>query len=87
MRDSKRAKGIAVSEKDLADFPKKRKKMDLYYDSIKRNFIYTDGKAKYVVHPNYRLTLPDGKSKVVNFITASVTDGKEFNQRNYTKIR
>ena len=31
--------------------------------------------------------LEAGKKKVVNFITASRTDGKEFNQRNYTKIR
>ncbi|CDA95962.1 unknown [Prevotella sp. CAG:1320] len=86
-RDSKRAKGLAVPDADLADFPSRRKKMSLYYDSDKGNFTYTDGKAKYVIHPNYRLTMPGGKKKVVNFITASRTDGKEFNQRNYTKIR
>ena len=86
-RDSKQAKGITVSGSDLASFPVNRKKMDLYYDSTTKNFTYTNGNTKYIVHPNYRLTLPDGKKKVVNFITASKTDGKEFNQRNYTKIR
>lgn len=86
-RDTKRAKGLAVPDEELAAFPGKRKKMDLYYDSTTKNFTYTDGTAKYIVHPNYRLTLPNGKKKVVNFITASRTDGKEFNQRNYTKIR
>lgn len=86
-RDSKQAKGLAVSDSDLASFPSRRKKMDLYYDSTTKNFTYTDGKTKYIVHPNYRLTLPDGKKKVVNFITASNTDGNEFNQRNYTRIR
>ena len=87
IRDSKQAKGLAVSGNNLASFPSRRKRMDLYYDSTTKNFTYTDGKTKYVVHPNYRLTLPDGKKKVVNFITASKTDGNEFNQRNYTRIR
>lgn len=86
-RDIKRMKGIVVSDKDLAAFPSRRKKMDLYYDSTTKNFTYTDGKTKFIVHPNYRLTLPIGKKKVTNFITASITDGNEFNQRNYTKIR
>lgn len=86
-RESKQAKGIAVSSNDLVSFPANRKKMSLYYDSTTRNFTYTNGKTKYIVHPNYRLTLPNGKEKVVNFITASKTDGNEFNQRNYTKIR
>ena len=86
-RDSKQEKGITVPGSDLAGFPSNRHKMSLYYDSTTKNFTYTDGKTKYIIHPNYRLTLPNGKKKVVNFITASKTDGKEFNQRNYTKIR
>ena len=47
-----------------------------------------DGKAKYVVHPNYEIKMRGGKRKLVNFITASkVIDKYEFRMEEYKKIR
>lgn len=87
-RDSKRKKDLAVSDSDLSSFPSKRTEMDLYYDTRNGNFIYTDGNTKYVVHPNYEMKISRKKKKVVNFVTASkVTDKKEFNMKEYKKIR
>lgn len=86
-RDSKKTKGLTVSDTDLASFPSKRKKMDLYYDSRTGNFTYTDGKSKYVVHPNYEIKMPKRKRKLVNFITASKINSKqEFFMSKYQKI-
>lgn len=87
-RDSKKAKGLTVSEMDLASFPSKRKKMDLYYDSRTGNFTYANGRVKYIVHPNYSIKMPGGKQKLVNFITASkIEDKREFGMGVYKKIR
>lgn len=87
-RDSKRAKGLSVSDEDLTAFPGRRRKMDLYHDTRTGNFTYTDGKTKYVVHPNYEIKMPGGKRKLVNFITASkVIDKYEFRMEEYKKIR
>ncbi len=86
-RESKRAKGLSVSDEDLTAFPGRRRKMDLYHDTRTGNFTYTDGKTKYVVHPNYEIKMPGGKRKLVNFITASRIESKqEFIMSKYTKI-
>lgn len=86
-RDSKRAKGLSVPDEDLTAFPSRRKKMDLYYDTRTGNFTYTNGKSKYVVHPNYEIKIPGGRRKLVNFITASRIESKqEFIMSKYTKI-
>lgn len=87
-RDSKRVKGLSVPDEELTAFPGRRRKMDLYYDTRTGNFTYTDGKAKYVVHPNYEIKMRGGKRKLVNFITASkVIDKYEFRMEEYKKIR
>ena len=85
-RALKEEKNIKVPERDLIKFPIKRRKMSLFYDKRTSNFTYTDGKNKFIVHPNYSLKMPNGKMKVVNFITASKVDGTEFNQKNYIKV-
>lgn len=87
LRDLHTDKGIAISPQRLASFPERRSKMSLYHDSNEDKFVYFDGNIKYVVHPNYSLKLPTGKERVVNFITAYTSNGREFNQRNFTKIR
>lgn len=69
-RDSKREKGLAVSDEDLAAFPSERKKMALYYDTDVKTFLYVGGGNKYAIHPNYEIKLTGGKSRVVNFVTA-----------------
>lgn len=87
-RDSKRAKGLSVPDEDLTAFPSRRKKMDLYYDTRTGNFTYTNGKSKYVVHPNYEIKMPGGRRKLVNFITASrINDATEFGLPEYRKVK
>ena len=59
--------------------------MDLYYDG--ECFIYTNGRSKFIVHPNYEIKVSRGKFKVVNFITATkAKDKKEFNGKRFVKI-
>lgn len=88
MRDSKVAKGLQVSDKAMMDFPRKRSKMDLYYDTRTKNFTYTDGKNKFVIHPNYTIKTASGRKKVVNFITASkMASSQEFVMKEYIKIK
>lgn len=87
VRDTKKEKGLAVSEDDLKNFPIKMNSMDLYHDKETNNFTYSDGKNKYILNPNYEIKLENGKSKVVNYITASkMVDDTEFSMRKYTKI-
>ena len=51
-------------------------------------FIYTDGKSKFIVHPNYQMKVSREIVKLVNFITATRrTDKKEFNGKRYIKIQ
>lgn len=86
-RDSKKAKNLTVSDSALSSFPSRRKKMDLYYDTRTGNFTYTDGRTKYIVHPNYELKLSRKKNKVVNFVTAQKLDKYEnFNGERFKRI-
>lgn len=50
-------------------------------------FIYTNGRSKFIVHPNYEIKISRDKFKVINFITATkAKDKKEFNGKRYIKI-
>ena len=85
-RDSKQAKGLTVSDADLASFPSKRKNMDLYYDTDVKTFLYVGAGNKYAIHPNYEIKLAGGKKKIVNFVTAQKLSDKEmFNGKRYKK--
>ncbi len=85
MRTSKGLKGLVVDDADLISFPQNRFMMDLYFDG--ECFIYTDGKSKFIVHPNYQMKLNREVVKLVNFITATRrTDRNEFNGKRYIKI-
>ena len=85
MRASKGAKGLVVDDADLIGFPKNRFQMDLYYDG--ECFIYTDGKSKFIVHPNYKMKISRELVAHVNFITATkVKDPMEFTLPKYQKI-
>ena len=87
MRDSKKSKGLSVHESDLIGFPSNRKKMDLYYDRMNRNFIYADSQSKYVIHPNYEMKTKGGKVKRVNFITAQKLNKNEvFDKVRFKKV-
>lgn len=84
LRDTKADAGKTITEAEMKSFPPRISSMDLYYDSEKKNFVYTDGKGKYIIHPNYSVKK---NGKHVNFITASrITSTAEFSQRKYKKI-
>ena len=86
IREAKKRDKKAISRNQLLRFPSQRNKMDLYYDG--KAFVYTDYKAKFVIHPNYELKLPNGRKRKVNFITATkVVDTKEFCLPKYKKCR
>ena len=59
--------------------------MNLYFDG--ECFIYTNGRSKFIVHPNYEIKICCDKFKVINFITATkVKVPAEFTIKKYTKI-
>lgn len=85
MRASKNTKGLVVDASELIAFPQSRFTMELYYDG--ECFIYTDGRSKFIVHPNYKMKINRDLVAKVNFITATRrTDKKEFNGKRYVKI-
>lgn len=86
-RTSKLANGIAATKQELVTFPKRRSSMRLYFDTDKDRFVYHDGKVKYVIDPDYELKISRKKKRKVVFITASTTNGKEFNKANYVEVK
>lgn len=85
IRDSKQAKGLAVSVNDMLSFPKSRRKMELFYDG--HGFVYTNRRTKYIIHPNFEIKTKSGKTRKVMFVTAGrVTNPDEFNLPKYKKI-
>lgn len=68
-RDHKVSVGKAVPKEDVIAFPITRYGMKMSYDGDA--FIFTDGKAKYVIHPNYEIKLDRKRTKKVVFITAT----------------
>ena len=86
-RDVKVNANKAVSEVDIASFPRKRASMDLFYDG--EVYVYTDYNSKYIIHPNYQVKTSKGKMKRVNYITATkVVNANEFTQKGsrYRKV-
>lgn len=71
-REHKVSIGKAVPKEDIIAFPMTRHKMDMVYDGDA--FIFTDGKAKYVIHPNYAIRIDRKREKRVVFITATQID-------------
>ncbi len=85
LRASKGVKGLVVDDADLIRFPKSRFQMELYYDD--ECFIYTDGRSKFIIHPNYKMKISRDLVTKVNFITATrVKDPAEFTLPKYRKI-
>ena len=85
LRASKGVKGLVVDDADLIRFPKSHFQMELYYDD--ECFIYTDGRSKFIIHPNYKMKISRDLVTQVNFITATrVKDPAEFTLPKYRKI-
>ena len=61
--------GKAVKKEEIIAFPMTRHDMDMSYDG--EAFIFTNGKAKFVIHPNYEIKIEREKAKRVVFITAT----------------
>ena len=61
LRPEKQKAEIAITQDELVSFPQRMSSMSVYYDNGKRNFIYFDGNAKYVIDPNK--TKGKGKKK------------------------
>lgn len=87
LREAKQESGKAISKDGLISFPEKRYGMQMFYEKENNTFVYYDGENKYVLKPNYRIKLTSGKEKVVNYITASKTDGTEFGLKKYIEIK
>ena len=61
--------GKAVEKEEIIAFPMTRHKMEMSYDG--ESFIFTNGNAKFVIHPNYEIKIERKKAKRVVFITAT----------------
>lgn len=84
-RATKQRDEVDVSIEAIAEFPRKRPRMDLYWDGDA--FIYTDSINKFILKPNYIIKQRGGKIKRVNFITAMrVLNLGEFNLPKYKKV-
>ena len=87
IRDEKREKGIAVSVDDLVSFAINRRRMNLYYDSITKNFTYTDGKNKFIVAPLKRVKINRKSFQVAYFISAQKLNRNETFEGNRRFIK
>ena len=88
-RDSKKKKGLAITNSDFEKFPFYRHKMDLFWDGD--GFVYTDYKIKFIVKPNYEIKTKKNnkhiKEKKTCLVTAGVvTDPNEFKRKEYQKV-
>lgn len=62
--------------------------MSVYYDIETRRYTYTDYKNKFVLEPNQKVKLANGRVYAVTLVTATkMRDSKEFNMRKYKKIK
>ena len=61
--------GKAVEKEEIIAFPMTRHEMEMSYDG--EAFIFTNGNAKLVIHPNYEIKIERKKAKRVVFITAT----------------
>jgi hypothetical protein len=90
-RPNKQSKKLSVDDYELINFPKARKRMKLYFDNNtdkkKRNFVYVSNTSKFIIHPNYEIKFKNGKTKVVNFITAQrLNKNERFDDGRFEKI-
>lgn len=79
-RASKVEAGIAPSIEDVANFPKNRHSMSLYYDTSKNNFVYNDGVNKWIVEPNGEHKKIKGQPNRCLYITGSKISDEEFSE-------
>lgn len=83
----KAEKGKVANIEDIIKMPLNLGKMDVYV--YKQSLIFSDGKNKYVLKPNYKVKSENGKIKIVNHISTSVLkDENTLTEKNgYKKIK
>lgn len=84
-----REEGLYVGDEELKNFPRNRRKMDLYYDTDKKNFIYTDYINKYIVHPGKVIKTHEKGVQRTYFITGMKLKpgNNEFTMSNHVRVR
>lgn len=88
MRDVKQNNGIAVTAEDFKSFPKNKSSMKVYYDKSTGNYTYTDGTNKFILKPNVKVKLKNGRKSVVTLVTATrMRSADEFNMGKYVLIK
>lgn len=89
VRTAKQNANKAVSEDDIANFPKNISRMDLYFDKAKNNYVYVQGFNKFVVEPNYKVKMSNGKIRSVLIITIDKVNGvgQYSNGNQYIKLK
>lgn len=80
---------LYVGDETLKNFPKMRYKMDVYYDTEKRRFVYTDKNNKFVISPYQKSKKHKKHGNVSLYITGvKLKEGNtEFSMGKYIKIR
>lgn len=87
-RDFKKELGKAVGREKLMSFPKDKYSMNIYYDTKTKRYTYANSDSKFVLQPNQRVRLKNGKEAVVSLVTASKIESmEEFNMANYIKLK
>lgn len=76
IRDSKQRKGMALSEEEIINFPTKRHKMELYFDTTTEKFTYVGKYVKFIVHPHQNMP-GKGLHRAVAFVTAQTLNKDE----------
>lgn len=89
LRPSKQDAGIAIPAKHLIEFPLRMSRMEIYHDTSNNKFVYFDRKRneKFIVHPNYNITVRSSSQVTNNYITASKTTRQEFTMRKFKRIK
>lgn len=88
-RKAHKQKGIYIGDEALKTFPQKRYSMHVFFDEDKKNFVYADGKNKYIIEPNTSPKRFKEKGDISVYITGlKLKQGmSEFNMKKYKKIR
>ena len=91
LRDSKKARGKAVSEKDLADALSNLDKCEVFYDRSHKNiwYVYDNGKElqKYVFGFDTSVKVDGERFKINEMVTAGIIEPRDLTQRHMVKIR
>ncbi len=84
IRREKQSVNKAVGRDGWVAFPKEYRRMRLYWDSKKKNYVYVGGGNKFVVHPNKQLNTP--RERVVLVTAQKLNPDEHFNGKRFTEI-